>query len=454
MLTINSPSTYIPERKYIISLLFGDFLGLEHRIQFNHGTETAIKGPEGKELVLADIFFQTPQNDWLTSASLPKKPLPLWDSRQTVAGVPLDDAKVPVIFGNLKDLAVKDSYMPLDILGSSFFMLSRYEELIVPERDIYGRFPASASLAFQNGFLERPIINEYLEILWRALKQIWPGLLRKKRSFRLITTHDVDIPFEFLVKPLWKLLLKMGADISLRRNLLLALKNLVGWAKVRIGHQNDAFNTFDWIMDQSERAGIQSSFNMMSGGRTPLDFYYPIESPAVQNLLEKVIDRGHDIGFHPSYKTATDGSLWWKEFQRLQACVKGHDILGGRQHFLQFQVPTTWRFWSESGLVYDSTLSFADHAGFRCGTCYEYPVFDLEKRREMGLRERPLIVMDRTVVDDDYQGFGATQTALDYMLKLKNYCRKFRGDFVLLWHNQRFVVRKEREIYQLLIGAK
>ena len=137
----------------------------------------------------------------------------------------------------------------------------------------------------------------------------------------------------------------------------------------------------------------------------------------------------------------------------MKAYVKGCDIQGGRQHFLQFQVPTTWRFWSENGLVYDSTLAFADHAGFRCGTCYEYPVFDLEKRTTMSLRERPLIVMDRTVVDDAYQGLGATQTALDYMLTLKNYCQKFRGDFVLLWHNQRFVDRKEREIYQILTGA-
>ncbi len=72
----------------------------------------------------------------------------------------------------------------------------------------------------------------------------------------------------------------------------------------------------------------------------------------------------------------------------------------------------------------------------------------------MSLREQPLIVMDRTVIDDAYLGLGATQTALDYMLKLKNYCRKFRGDFVLLWHNQRFVNRKEREIYRVLIGAR
>jgi hypothetical protein len=453
MLTINSPSTYIPERKYIIGLLFGDFLGLEHRIQFNHETNITIGDSDGKKLVLADIFFQTPRDVWLTPTSLPKKPLLAWDSRQIVPGVPLIDPKIPVIFGKLQDVPTKKPFMPLDILGSSFFMLSRYEELTAPEHDRYGRFPASASLAFQNGFLERPIINEYLEILWGALKQIWPGLSRKKRSFRLIASHDVDIPFAFLFQPLWKLLLKMGSDISRQKNLSLALKNFVGWTKVRIGHKIDPFNTFEWIMDQSERAGIKSSFHIMSGGRTPMDYYYPIESPDIQSLIKKIINRGHEIGFHPSYKTATDGYLWRKEFELLKASVKGCDILGGRQHFLQFRVPSTWRFWSENGLVYDSTLLYADHAGFRCGTCYEYPVFDLEERKEMNLRERPLVVMDRTVIDDPYQSLGATQTALDYMLTLKYNCQKFRGDFVLLWHNQRFIDQNEREIYRNLIGA-
>ena len=60
--------------------------------------------------------------------------------------------------------------------------------------------------------------------------------------------------------------------------------------------------------------------------------------------------------------------------------------------------------------------------------------------------------MDTTVLDNVYQGLGATEAALDYMLMLKNYCQKFRGNFVLLWHNQRLVDHKEREIYRALIG--
>ena len=44
-------------------------------------------------------------------------------------------------------------------------MLSRYEELIIKERDIHNRFPAYLSIAKQNGFLDRPLIDEYIIVL-------------------------------------------------------------------------------------------------------------------------------------------------------------------------------------------------------------------------------------------------------------------------------------------------
>lgn len=43
----------------------------------------------------------------------------------------------------------------------------------------HDRFPATASLAYRAGFLDRPQIDEYLEILWAAMRRLWPGLQRK-----------------------------------------------------------------------------------------------------------------------------------------------------------------------------------------------------------------------------------------------------------------------------------
>ena len=45
-------------------------------------------------------------------------------------------------------------------------------------------------------------------------------------------------------------------------------------------------------------------------------------------------------------------------------------------------------------MEWDSTLSYADKEGFRCGVCYSYSVFDIISRKKLNLKERPLIVME------------------------------------------------------------
>lgn len=85
---------------------------------------------------------------------------------------------------DVQDFKVK---LGLDIFGSAFFMLTRYEEVVKSVKDEHERFQARASLAYQEGFLERPIVNEYLEILWWSMKRLWPNLERKKESFEYIS---------------------------------------------------------------------------------------------------------------------------------------------------------------------------------------------------------------------------------------------------------------------------
>ena len=46
-----------------------------------------------------------------------------------------------------------DSDLPFDIFAASFFLVSRYEEYLEYQPDEYGRYQASSSLAFKNGFL-------------------------------------------------------------------------------------------------------------------------------------------------------------------------------------------------------------------------------------------------------------------------------------------------------------
>jgi hypothetical protein len=110
----------------------------------------------------------------------------------------------------------------------------------------------------------------------------------------------------------------------------------------------------------------------------------------------------------------------------------GKTNYGGRQHFLRFQVPDTWRHWEQVGLSYDATLGYADHEGFRCGTCHPFRPFDVEQNRELDLWEVPLIVMDGTL--HNYRQLTPEQGEAR-ILELAHRCQQVEGTFTLLWHN-------------------
>jgi hypothetical protein len=80
---------------------------------------------------------------------------------------------------------------------------------------------------------------------------------------------------------------------------------------------------------------------------------------------------------------------------------------GGRQHCLRWETPTITHNCETAGRVNESTLSFADHTGFRYGTCYEYPFYDVSERYVMKIHIRPLIVMECSVLSDGYMNYDA-----------------------------------------------
>jgi len=188
-LLVRHPATYREERLYIYHVVFKELLGFDYRLIAEERRDTLItaEGGESQGLVVSDILFQTPQEKWLKPTSLPSQPLEKFNLSQTPADSTYVSPIIPIIYGsklgNGSYINVQDSKIELgiDIFGSAFFMLTRYEEIVKKDRDEHERFPAIASLAYQEGFLERPIVNEYLEILWWSMKRLWPNLERKKR---------------------------------------------------------------------------------------------------------------------------------------------------------------------------------------------------------------------------------------------------------------------------------
>lgn len=104
-------------------------------------------------------------------------------------------------------------------------------------------------------------------------------------------------------------------------------------------------------------------------------------------------------------------------------------------------------------MEYDSTLGFADFAGFRCGTCYEYSAYDCVGHKRLRLKERPLIAMECSVTEPCYMGLGWGEKALNIFKKLKDLCRYYKGNFIILFHNNSLITTVQKKLYKQVLDC-
>lgn len=457
-LLIRCPRNNLSERQYIYDVILREYLGLSVELAPEERRDVRIElRDEGVgHLTISDVFLQLP---WLDENSLPKLPLRQWEVPEELRGTPLAESALPLLYGEPTcELGQRHISLGADLFGGCLFMLTRYEEALIQGTDRHGRFPSRASIATQSGLNQRPLVNEYVEVLWSCLHRIWPRLNRSRRDFRMLVTCDVDNPLTCWARNPLKTIRRMSRAVIKERSIRTATAALqLHFQHRRKAYHHDPNMTFPWILDQCERAGVSATFYFICGhSSSAYDGCYRLEEPFIRSLLKQIHKRGHQIGLHGSYESFRDRGQLADELSRLRKVLLEEGIdqpdIGARQHYLRWRTPDTARFLAEAGVAHDSTLGFADLAGFRCGTCYEYPLYDIKERRPLPLRERPLIVMEQSVISPIYMNLGHTAKAVTVMLHFKETCKRFHGDFVLLWHNSSLATHWERETYLTLLN--
>lgn len=329
--------------------------------------------------------------------------------------------------------------LSLDILAASFWFLSRYEEAIISTTDEHGRFQCSMSMAPAEMY-DIPVVNRWFE----QLREILLEPLNQSSAFTtepllprqtIVLTHDVD------------LLRKYRGFRTVRHALSTAVHSGVGEATaemryaslVMAGIRRDPYDSFDELFTLKERIGAPSTFFLMGGGNHALDADYRLSDPAIRSLISRIRATGDEIGVHPSYESSRSQEMIASELAAVSSAA-GRRVQGSRQHYLRLNVPGTLRMLAQAGLRYDSSLGFADRAGFRCGWSGCFYPFDVERREEIPIIEIPLIVMDMTLAI--YERIPS-ELSLERLAHLLDATEVRSGAYVFLWHN----VMRDRRAY-------
>lgn len=335
--------------------------------------------------------------------------------------------------------------LPFDLFSACFFLLSRYEEYLPFEPDRYGRFEADQSLAFRNGFLEEPVIDQWLMLFKKSLRRYYPGLSLPDGTYRFISTFDIDNPWAFRNKGLPRniagsvkaVLQGRGSDFRQRISVLR-------------GTKQDPFDNYDYIRSMERKYEFSSIFFFLFGNYDRLDSNYTLHTPQFKELVRQI---GHDhrAGIHPSFRSNDQPGLLPVEYKRF-AEILGKQPGISRQHFLILRFPETYRRLIDMGIREDYSMGYASYPGFRAGTSSPFNFYDLAAEYETGLVVFPFAVMDVTL--QQYLSLTPHE-ALDRIRKIIQEVKLAEGTFLSLWHNESLsgegIWKGWREVFQGMV---
>jgi hypothetical protein len=344
-----------------------------------------------------------------------------------------------------------------DIPGLAYWALNRLEELHASELDAHGRFKSSSAHAVRHDYLERPVVDEWFDILRQVMRRLWPSVQLTRLEFTTWVSHDVDRPSRYGFTTVAGLLTRMGGDLLRRRQITDCLRApLIRHSTRDRLHPDDPWNTFLWLMDTAERQGLRSAFFFICG-RTDrrLDADYEVEHPAMQHLIRQIHLRGHAIGLHPSYHSYLNEDVVKREAQRLMSVCAANGVglegWGARMHYLRWSHPRTLQVLEAAGAAYDSSMTYPDRCGFRCGSCHDFTAFLPVEDRVLNIRIRPLVVMESSIID--WMGLALEHEAYAKFMEMKAACRAVGGVFSLLWHNSSLESARAKDLYERVVSS-
>jgi hypothetical protein len=284
-----------------------------------------------------------------------------------------------------------------DLYGNLSRLLSLAEDLATGARDAHGRVPDAASPRVAAGLHDVPALNDAAAALVALLAARRRGATDPDPQVRdhvlppaVVLSHDLDLlrgndPITQSIR-LWRMVRPLARGRAPQPRFARAL---VENARHPRRHYLEAL---DRVVALEREHGARSAMYFLngSGGR------HGARSGARDIPSARArVPEGWCVGMHYNYDTLLDPVRFESQRRQLEPLI-GEPVRGGRAHYLRFEPRGSFAFLEAHGLLWDETLGFRDHPGYRAGVAGAYHPPDAAGR-PMRLLALPLAIMDVTV---------------------------------------------------------
>lgn len=325
---------------------------------------------------------------------------------------------------------------PFDIFSAIFYLISRYEEYLPHQKDKFGLFDHRESLAYKASFLQKPLVNIWLDQLKSNLQQNFPEIIFKRKAFNCQITYDIDMAYSYHHKGWMR-----NTGAALRNIWKRNWKELVLQVNVLRGKIKDPFDCFEALDALHLYCRIKPVyFFLVAKNRSVYDKNINPASRDFQHLIEYYAGK-YDIGLHPSWKSFEDAALLKEEAEWLEVIAE-KTIRKSRQHYLRFSLPDTFRQLIQIGIEKEYSMGYGDTNGFRASVASPFQWFDLQKNESTSLKIFPFCFMEAT---NFFETKTTPENAYRELLEYYNIVKKYHGTFITVWHNHLLGFHPETE---------
>lgn len=317
--------------------------------------------------------------------------------------------------------------IPFDLFSAAFYLITRYEEWLPHQKDTQGRYQSEQSLAYQNGFLQFPLVNFWVEQLTNKL--------------------GIDLPYHFSFKPSY--------DIDMAYSYLhhSSIRNTLGYFKhfvqlkfnqvverlqVLAGTAPDPYDVYDWLHLLHESLKLKPLYFFLVASKRDALHKNIAPSSSAMHALIKTHAKKYTVGIHPSVIqhnsipfTRTREQSLEKEIKLLAKIIQ-QPVKHSRQHYIYLKFPETYEALLRSGVEADYSMGYPQINGFRASYTKAFNWFNLATNQSTAIVIYPFSYMDATAIFNEKKTVQEAAQALDRFYDLY---KMYGGDFIPIFHN-------------------
>ena len=318
------------------------------------------------------------------------------------------------------------SYLPFDIFAASFYLISRYEEYLPHVKDEYGRYVVTESLAYNNGFLQKPVVDIWAYKFKAALQDKFPEFNFPSRKYKVQPIIDVPISHNFKLKGIMR---TIGGTI--RDLFTFNFSNLYQRFAVLFGFIKDPYNTFNYIINKQKHHRNKFIVFFLIADYSTYDKNININKQEFQSLIKSVGDYC-TVGLKASYLAIKDELLLKKEKSIMESIINT-DLKVTRFSHNKINLPESYRRLIDLEISEDYSMGYLNNVGFRAGTCTPFLFYDLDYEIQTPLRICPFQVIDFALLSK-----ASLLDKKQELLKIIDEVKKVGGTFTAIFHNYTF----------------